>query len=70
MRYLNWNSGFLGSLDEDDQQNEICNLQDIGGHVMKIPIVCFQILLFMRLAVRRLYEVLLSVLQLVNHVCN
>ncbi|XP_009614308.1 uncharacterized protein [Nicotiana tomentosiformis] len=50
MRYLNWNSGFLGSLDEDDQQNEICNLQDIGGHVMKIPIVCFQILLFMRLA--------------------
>nr|XP_009772233.1 PREDICTED: uncharacterized protein LOC104222674 isoform X2 [Nicotiana sylvestris] len=50
MRYLNWNSGFLGSLDDDDQQNGICNLQDIGGHVMKIPIVSFQILLFMRLA--------------------
>ncbi|CAN4124745.1 unnamed protein product [Withania somnifera] len=50
MRYLNWNSGFLASSDEDDQQNGICSLQDIGGHVMKIPLVCFEILLFMRLA--------------------
>lgn len=50
MRSLNWNSGFLASVDEDDQHSGICSLQDIGGHVMKIPIVCFQILLFMRLA--------------------
>ncbi|XP_060214904.1 uncharacterized protein LOC132641830 isoform X1 [Lycium barbarum] len=50
MQYLNWNSGFLASLDEDDRQRGICSLQDIGGHVMKIPLVCFQLLLFMRLA--------------------
>ncbi|KAJ8570113.1 hypothetical protein K7X08_006690 [Anisodus acutangulus] len=50
MRYLNWNNGFLASLDEDDQQSGICSLQDIGGHVMKIPLIFFQLLLFCRLA--------------------
>uniref|UniRef100_A0A3Q7GDR5 RING-type domain-containing protein n=3 Tax=Solanum lycopersicum TaxID=4081 RepID=A0A3Q7GDR5_SOLLC len=50
MRYLTRNSGFLASVDEDDQHSGICSLQDIGGHVMKIPLICFQILLFMRLA--------------------
>ncbi|KAM3328318.1 hypothetical protein P3S68_033010 [Capsicum galapagoense] len=50
MQYLNWSSGFLASLNDDDQQGGLCSLQDIGSHVMKIPIVCFELLLFMRLA--------------------
>ncbi|KAG9152896.1 hypothetical protein Leryth_012516 [Lithospermum erythrorhizon] len=49
LSYHNWNSGLLSSLDEESQQSGICNLEDIGGHVMKIPLICFQILLFMRL---------------------
>lgn len=35
--------------EENQQSNRICGLQDIGGHVMKIPFVTFQIILFMRL---------------------
>ncbi|OIW21978.1 hypothetical protein TanjilG_19204 [Lupinus angustifolius] len=51
MRYTEWNSrGFLVSSDEDRQENGCCNLQDIGGHLMKIPFICFQLLLFMHLA--------------------
>ncbi|CAL0299744.1 unnamed protein product [Lupinus luteus] len=51
MRYTEWNSrGFLVSSDEDRQQNGCCNVQDIGGHFMKIPFICFQLLLFMHLA--------------------
>jgi len=49
IRYFDWNSGLVVSYDEDQQQGRICNLQDIGGHIMKIPFICFQILLFMRL---------------------
>ncbi|GFZ18481.1 transmembrane Fragile-X-F-associated protein [Actinidia rufa] len=37
------------SSDEDPRQGGICSLQDIGGHIMKIPLIGFQILLFMRL---------------------
>ncbi|XP_059453710.1 uncharacterized protein LOC132184192 [Corylus avellana] len=48
-RYLNWNRGLVVSSDEDRHQRGMCNLQDIGGHVMKVPFVTFQILLFMRL---------------------
>ncbi|KAL7171279.1 hypothetical protein ACSBR2_036012 [Camellia fascicularis] len=47
--YLDWNSGLMVSMDEDQQQGRICSLQDIGGHIMKIPFIGFQILLFMRL---------------------
>ncbi|PSR91206.1 RING finger protein like [Actinidia chinensis var. chinensis] len=49
IRYLDWNSGMVVSSDEEQQQGGICNLQDIGGHIMKIPLIGFQILLFMRL---------------------
>lgn len=49
IRYLNGNSGLVISSDEDYQRGRICSLQDIGGHVMKVPLAVFQILLFMRL---------------------
>ncbi|KAG2667324.1 hypothetical protein I3843_15G106000 [Carya illinoinensis] len=50
IRYLDWHSGLVVS-PEDDQQEEdrMCGLQDIGGHIMKIPVIGFQILLCMRL---------------------
>lgn len=35
----------------ESSSSSMCNLQDIGGHVMKVPFVTFQILLFMRLEV-------------------
>eukprot|EP00257_Ricinus_communis_P026659 XP_025014073.1 uncharacterized protein LOC8269523 [Ricinus communis] len=48
--YIDWNRGLVVSSDEDRHQNgRICNLQDIGGHFMKIPLIGFQIILFMRL---------------------
>ncbi|XP_071927876.1 uncharacterized protein [Coffea arabica] len=47
--HLSWNSGLVVSSDEDYQQSRLCSLQDIGGHVMKVPLIGFQILLFMRL---------------------
>ncbi|KAJ0241355.1 RING-type domain-containing protein [Hirschfeldia incana] len=50
VRYLDWNRGLVVTADEENQQsNRICGLQDIGGHVMKIPFITFQIILFMRL---------------------
>ncbi|WCJ24607.1 Transmembrane Fragile-X-F-associated protein [Euphorbia peplus] len=50
IRYIDWNRGLVISSDEDLQQsNGICNLQDVGGHFMKIPFIAFQIMLFMRL---------------------
>lgn len=49
IRYLDWNSGLIVSSEEDHQQSRICSLQDIGGHIMKIPLIGFQILLFMHL---------------------
>ncbi|PPR87177.1 hypothetical protein GOBAR_AA33513 [Gossypium barbadense] len=49
-RYLDWNRGLVVSTDEDMQQNSgMCSMQDIGGHVMKIPFIGFQIMLFMYL---------------------
>ncbi|PIN05761.1 putative E3 ubiquitin ligase [Handroanthus impetiginosus] len=48
IRYLDWNSGLVVS-SEDHLQDRTCGLQDIGGHIMKIPIIGFQILLCMRL---------------------
>ncbi|KAH1139237.1 hypothetical protein AAZX31_10G193500 [Glycine max] len=50
IRYLDFRTGGLVVYtDEDRQQNGFCNLQDIGGHIMKIPFIGFQILLFMHL---------------------
>ncbi|CAI0458959.1 unnamed protein product [Linum tenue] len=46
--YLDWNRGSMFS-SEEDTSTRICNLQDIGGHFMKIPFLTFQIMLFMRL---------------------
>lgn len=40
------------SSSENQYQDGICGLQNIGGHIMKIPVVVFQILLCMRLEVR------------------
>ncbi|MED6149741.1 hypothetical protein PIB30_065493 [Stylosanthes scabra] len=48
--YLDWNRrGLVVSCDEDDQQYGICSRQNIGGHIMKIPFIVFQILLIMHL---------------------
>lgn len=49
IRYLEWNSGLVVSAEEDQEQDQLCGLQDIGGHIMKIPVIGFQILLCMRL---------------------
>ncbi|KAM6548175.1 hypothetical protein CsatB_019851 [Cannabis sativa] len=49
IRYLDWNRGIVISPDEDQHQSGICDLQDIGGHIMKVPVIVFQILLFMYL---------------------
>ncbi|KAJ7956582.1 Transmembrane Fragile-X-F-associated protein [Quillaja saponaria] len=49
IRYLDWNSGLVVSSEENQHQDRICGLQDIGGHFMKIPVIGFQILLCMRL---------------------
>uniref|UniRef100_A0A803NC63 Uncharacterized protein n=1 Tax=Chenopodium quinoa TaxID=63459 RepID=A0A803NC63_CHEQI len=35
--------------DQDQNQESLCGLPDIGGHFMKIPIIAFQVLLCMRL---------------------
>nr|GMD18383.1 RING finger protein like [Ipomoea batatas] len=48
--YSNRGSGLLVSPDEEFEQSGICSLQDIGGHIMKVLLVGFQIMLFMRLA--------------------
>lgn len=50
VRYLDWNSGLVVS-PEDESEDRMCNLQDIGGHIMKVPIIGFQVLLCMRLEV-------------------
>ena len=52
VRYLDWDSGLVVSSDEDRQQSGLCGLQDIGGHIMKIPFIAFQIMLFMHLEVQ------------------
>ncbi|KAL8230789.1 hypothetical protein R6Q57_000567 [Mikania cordata] len=48
IRYLNSNGGVLVST-EDISENRVCGL---GGHVMKIAIIVFQILLCMRMEVK------------------
>lgn len=51
VRYLDWNSGQVVSSDDDQHRGSFCIPQNIGGHIMKIPVVAFQILLCMRLEV-------------------
>ncbi|KAL3512290.1 hypothetical protein ACH5RR_025007 [Cinchona calisaya] len=48
VRYLDWNSGLAVS-EENHSCNGMCGFQDIGGHIMKIPIIGFQVLLCMHL---------------------
>ncbi|XP_076958369.1 uncharacterized protein LOC143634079 [Bidens hawaiensis] len=48
IRYLDLTSGSVGST-EDTSEDRMCGPQDVGGHLMKIPIIGFQILLCMRL---------------------
>ncbi|RAL40174.1 hypothetical protein DM860_008314 [Cuscuta australis] len=50
VRYSLRDSGLLLSLDEDFEESSICSLQEIGGHIMKVLLVVFEIVLFMRLA--------------------
>ncbi|KAM3310705.1 hypothetical protein ACQJBY_031400 [Aegilops geniculata] len=49
IRYRDWESGLVLPSLEDHEQERICGLPDIGGHLMKIPLVVFQVLLCMRL---------------------
>ncbi|TXG51506.1 hypothetical protein EZV62_024030 [Acer yangbiense] len=48
-RYLDWNSGLVVSPEDDQNQDRMCGLSDIGGHIMKVPVIGFQVLLCMRL---------------------
>lgn len=66
IRYLDWNSGLVVSSDDDQFRGRLCGSQDIGGHIMKIPVVAFQVLLCMRLEVifRFVLDMLLPVLHL------
>ncbi|XP_059640212.1 uncharacterized protein LOC132282515 isoform X2 [Cornus florida] len=48
IRYLDWNSGLIVS-SQNRSEDRMCGLQDIGGHIMKLPIIGFQVLLCMRL---------------------
>jgi hypothetical protein len=51
IHYRDWESGLVLPSIEEQESNILCGLQDIGGHVMKIPLVAFQILLCMKLEV-------------------
>lgn len=51
VRYLDWNGGLVVSQDEDQDPGGLCGLQNLGGHIMKIPIITFQVLVCMRLEV-------------------
>lgn len=60
IRYLDWNSGLVVS-SEEQLQDRMCSLQDIGGHIMKIPIIGFQVLLCMRLEVINIFLVIMAI---------
>lgn len=60
IRYRDWDSGLVLPSLEEHEQDRLCGLQDIGGHVMKIPVVTFQILLCMRLEVFNLLMICFS----------
>ncbi|KAL3821562.1 hypothetical protein ACJIZ3_007467 [Penstemon smallii] len=48
IRHLDYNSVLVVS-PEDNSQSRVCGLEDIGGHIIKIPIIGFQVLLCMKL---------------------
>lgn len=60
IRYLDWHSSLVVYPEDDQQEDRICGLQDIGGHIMKIPVIAFQILLCMRLQVCILQVVVMA----------
>ncbi|XP_061362156.1 uncharacterized protein LOC133305917 isoform X2 [Gastrolobium bilobum] len=41
--------GLMVSSEENQHQERMCSLQDVGGHFMKVPVIVFQILLCMHL---------------------
>lgn len=43
--------GSSSANDEDDGSDGMCGRQEIGGHLLKIPVLVFQVLLCMRLEV-------------------
>ncbi|KAI3440534.1 RING-type domain-containing protein [Psidium guajava] len=47
--YHDWNSGLVVSSTENQNEDRLCGLPEIGGHIMKLPIIGFQVLLCMRL---------------------
>ncbi|KAK8921940.1 hypothetical protein KSP39_PZI020649 [Platanthera zijinensis] len=49
IRHHDWSSGLMHPSTEDQGHESLCGLPDIGGHIMKIPLVVFQILLCMKL---------------------
>ncbi|KAG8062273.1 hypothetical protein GUJ93_ZPchr0003g16514 [Zizania palustris] len=49
IQYRDWESGLLLPSLEDHEPERLCGLPDIGGHLMKIPLVVFQVMLCMRL---------------------
>ncbi|XP_019057500.1 PREDICTED: uncharacterized protein LOC104808291 [Tarenaya hassleriana] len=49
IRYLDWNSGLVAASEEDIHHDRICGPQDIFGHILKIPLIVFQVLLCMHL---------------------
>lgn len=53
IRSYTWSNGVLVLPDEENQENTMCSMQDIGGHIMKIPLIGFQVILFMYLEVRQ-----------------
>lgn len=53
--YIDWNNCLAVT---PQHQDRICGLQDIGGHIMKVPIIGFQVLLCMRLEVCTLLVVI------------
>lgn len=61
IRYLDGNSGLVVSSEEDQSHDiRICGLPEVGGHIMKIPIIIFQVLLCMRLEVVNRCELLIG----------
>ncbi|KAF3792577.1 RING finger protein B [Nymphaea thermarum] len=48
-RQLDWTSGFVVSSEEDENEHHMCGTQDVGGHVMKISLIAFEVFLCMHL---------------------
>jgi hypothetical protein len=41
-------------MEDDDNGDGLCGRQDLGGHLLKLPIIVFQVLLCMKLEVQSL----------------